>query len=61
MGRKIKCRKCGHKIDIEDFNISRMNPGCNVKCTNIDCLAVNHVKCRHKSGCIKSIVIVNGK
>lgn len=50
---EIKCKKCGEKLETEDKGKNNF-----VKCSF--CEALNHIKCRHKSGDIKKITLING-
>ena len=56
----MKCESCGSKIDIESakdkkIKIKRGNPSFYVECPF--CGAVNHIKCRHKTGKKRKVTI----
>ncbi len=53
----MKCKSCGEEIDVKDLRIGKGNPSCKVKCPF--CEAINHIKCRHKTGKPKKTRIVS--
>ena len=54
----MKCKSCDSEINIKSAKeIKKGNPSSYVECPF--CGAINHIKCRHKSGKKKKITIAH--